>query len=279
MISEMTPDEKIQHVRDFIERLREIVATADMDDDCKQALPRFHKCEERLISFLSDAGFDQDASIIATHAHHIPATYGAPLIYTIRDDVEFYCGKLNAILEDLVTPIYTPKPQPTVANAATLNAMNSRMNRPIEIFFSYAHEDEALMDDARRQLVLFDRENIIRKWHDRRIPPGTEWKGQIDSRLRHSDMILLFISPHFFESDYCYDVEMTEAMRRHDKGDVRVIPIILRPCRWHTAPFGRLQALPKDGKAITTWANRDEACLNVADGVMQVVGELLSNTK
>jgi hypothetical protein len=152
------------------------------------------------------------------------------------------------------------------------------MVRPVEIFFSYAHADEELMHDVRRQLVLFDRQGIIRKWHDRLIQPGTGWRGQIDDRLQHSDIILLFISSHFFESDYCYDAEMTEAMRRHDLGDARVIPIILRPCSWDSAPFAQLQALPTDGRPISLWPDRDEACLNAADGVMRVVREIRGET-
>ena len=83
-----------------------------------------------------DAGFHQDASVIASHAHHIPATYGAPLIHTIRDDVEFYCGKLTAILEDLVNPIYIPTRQHTLRNVEVLNAADLHIKRPIEIFFS-----------------------------------------------------------------------------------------------------------------------------------------------
>jgi len=41
------------------------------------------------------------------------------------------------------------------------------MDEPIEILFSYAHEDEALMDDVRRQLIAFERKGRILKWHDR----------------------------------------------------------------------------------------------------------------
>ena len=66
-----------------------------------------------------------------------------------------------------------------------------------------------------RQLIVFDRQEVIIKWHDRQIPPGTKWKDKIDSRLRKADIVLLFVSPHFFESDYCFDVEMREALRRH----------------------------------------------------------------
>ena len=37
------------------------------------------------------------------------------------------------------------------------------MQRPIEIFFSYAHEDELLVDEVRRQLVVFDHQELIKK--------------------------------------------------------------------------------------------------------------------
>jgi len=145
------------------------------------------------------------------------------------------------------------------------------MPQPVEIFFSYAHEDEELMNDVRRQLIVYDRQRVIVKWHDRLIPAGGAWAGEIDDRLRRARVILLFVSPHFIESKYCYEVEMAEALRRHEAGGAVVIPIILRPCPWGDSPLGHLQALPKDGRAVTLWPNRDEACLNVAEGVMRVV--------
>jgi hypothetical protein len=273
----MTSEEKIGYIRGFIQRLQEIVATADVGDDCKRALPRFHNCEQNLISFLGDAGFHNDASIVAANANHIPATYGAPLIDSIQEDVEFYCGKLDAILEDLLHPIYTPNskqsvPQPSLDLRTSASDI---MIRPIDIFFSYAHEDEALMDEVRRQLIGYDRRGIIRKWHDRQIAPGSNWRGQIDERLFRSDIILLFITPHFIESRYCYDVEMAEALRRHDANTARVIPVILRPCLWQDEPFARLQPVPTGGKPLTTWPNRDEGALNAAQGIMSVVRELI----
>ena len=37
---------------------------------------------------------------------------------------------------------------------------------------------------------------------------------------------------------------------RHQRGEARVIPIILRACDWKRAPFAKLQALPKDGTLL-----------------------------
>jgi hypothetical protein len=148
------------------------------------------------------------------------------------------------------------------------------MAEPVDIFFSYAHEDETLMDDVRRHLILFDRQGLIRKWHDRQIPAGASWKGQLDERLRIAKVILLFVSPDFFASDYCYEQEMAEALRRHEQGTAVVVPIILRPCAWQTAPFAHLQALPADAKPVSTWVDRDTACLDVAQGLMRVISTM-----
>jgi hypothetical protein len=144
----------------------------------------------------------------------------------------------------------------------------------IEIFFSYAHADKDLMNEVRRQLIIHERNGRILKWYDRQIPPGEEWRNHIDDRLDAAQVILLFVSPHFIESKYCYEIEGKRALTRHKQGTARVIPVILRPCAWHDAPFSKLQALPLDGKPISQWDDVDVASLNVADGVMKVVDEL-----
>jgi hypothetical protein len=147
--------------------------------------------------------------------------------------------------------------------------------KPVEVFFSYSHKDEELRDELAIHLKMLQRQGIIQNWHDREISAGTEWAGKIDQKLNSARLILLLISPNFLGSDYCYDLEMTQAMKRHEAGDARVVPIILRPVDWNGAPFERLQALPKNAKPVTTWSNRDEAFLNIAQGIRKTVQELI----
>jgi hypothetical protein len=65
-------------------------------------------------------------------------------------------------------------------------------------------------------------------------------------------------------------------MERHEAGEARVIPVIVRPCDWQSAPFGKLQALPEGAKPITLWASRDQAFLSVARGLRRVIESLRS---
>lgn len=153
----------------------------------------------------------------------------------------------------------------------------SRGTRDIttEVFFSYAHEDEPLLGELLKHLGILKRLGCISAWHDREMTAGTEWKGQIDQHLNSAAIILLLVSHHFIASDYCWDVELARALKRHDRGEARVIPIILRPVdNWEDAPFGKLKAAPTDGRPVTAWTNQDEAFADVAAHIRKAVDEL-----
>src|SRR5262245_1761966 len=154
-------------------------------------------------------------------------------------------------------------------------AMSSKPTRAVEVFFSYSHKDEDLQNELSKHLALLKRQRVITAWHDRRIGAGKEWKNEIDEHLNTADIILLRVSSDFLASDYCYDVEVETAMKRHEDGEARVIPVILRPVDLKGAPFGKLQALPKDARPVTDWPNRDEAFLNVAQGIRVAAEELV----
>jgi len=145
------------------------------------------------------------------------------------------------------------------------------VKREAALFYSYSHKDKDLRDKLESHLSMLKRDRHIRQWHDRMIAAGTEWKCQIDSRLNTADIILLLISADFLKSDYCYDVELQRAMERHAANNCRVMPVILRACDWRNAPFAKLQALPTDGKPITSWSNIDEAFTDVAMGIRTAI--------
>ena len=147
---------------------------------------------------------------------------------------------------------------------------------PVEVFYSYAHEDEVFRNELETHLSLLRRQGLITAWHDRHIQPGTDWAQAIDQHLEHASVILLLISADFLASDYCYGLEMQRALERHQANEARVIPILLRPVDWNKAPFAHLQALPTGAKPITKWRNRDAAFTDVAAGIRRVIEDLSS---
>lgn len=143
----------------------------------------------------------------------------------------------------------------------------------MDLFISYAHVDEGLKNELIKHLSAARRSGVIQEWHDRHIMPGADWSVEIDDALDRCGIVLLVISADFIHSDYCYGVEMKRALERHQSDQAQVIPVILRPCDWTDLPFAQYQALPKDGKAVTSWPNRDEAFTEIARGVRALASQ------
>ncbi len=144
----------------------------------------------------------------------------------------------------------------------------------ITVFFSYAHHDEALRDELEKHLAMLKRQGVIDTWHDRQIDAGQDVHAEISEYLEKADIILLLVSADFLASDYCCDIEMRRALERHQRGEARVIPVILRPCEWQIAPFGRLVATPTDGKPITKFSDRDDAFLQITQAIRKAAKKL-----
>lgn len=169
----------------------------------------------------------------------------------------------------------TPSVTSGVAQTMPANPLPSSSEpKAIEVFFSYAHEDEKLRDELAKHIKMLERQGVITAWYDRDISGGTEWKQSIVQQLDRANIILLLISSDFLASDFCWSVELKRAMERHEAGEVRVIPIILREVDWKGAPFGKLQALPRNAEPVTNWTNPDQAFTDVARGIRKVVEEL-----
>jgi hypothetical protein len=145
----------------------------------------------------------------------------------------------------------------------------------VKIFFCYAHPDEDLLMKLKSHLSPLRNQGLIDVWHDRNISAGTEWEQEIKEQLNAAQIILLLVSPDFMASNYIHNVELKRAIERHQRGEARVIPVILRYIYWQGEPLGKLQALPKDGKPVKSWTDVDEALYDVTQGLRKVVEEVM----
>lgn len=149
----------------------------------------------------------------------------------------------------------------------------------INLFISYSHEDETYKEKLEKHLGLLKRNGIIETWNDRKIIAGEEWDKKIKEELENSHIILLLVSVDFLNSNYCYDVEIERAIEKHKKNEATVIPVIIRKCDWHETEFGKIQALPKDGKAVKSFDDEDEAFFSITEGIKQSIEKLKKNNE
>ena len=198
---------------------------------------------------------------------------------TVDFAYKFGCNAIQlAGITEHLTPIILQKSSAnsvTTKNISENNVSASDKPQALEIFISYAREDEEIRNTLSKHLKLLERQQVIQAWYDGDISAGTEWASAISEHVQTANIILLLISADFMASDYCYSIELERAIERHEAGEALVIPIILRPTDWLDSPFGKLQALPSDAKPITTWENLDEAFLNVVQGIRRICEEIV----
>jgi hypothetical protein len=140
----------------------------------------------------------------------------------------------------------------------------------VEVFYSYADPDERMRNELDKHLSMLKHQGLIAGWHHHNINAGMEQAVEIYAHLNTAHILLLLVSADFLASDYCYGVEMKRAMERHDTGEARVIPILLHPVDYIGAPFGKLAALPTNGKAVSLWRSRHRAFVDIAQGIRTV---------
>ncbi len=150
-------------------------------------------------------------------------------------------------------------------------------SKALKVFVSYSHVDESFKTDLLKHLEPLRKLEIVDTWHDRKIKAGDDWDKQISQNLESADLILLIVSIDFINSSYCYDVELERALERHARKEAVIIPVIVRSCMWHSTPFASIQAIPKDGRPVSLWPDRDEAMLALAESIKQTAEALLDS--
>lgn len=216
-------------------------------------------------------------------ARHAPGILSIDAVLNVmRNDPELPASQQaqwSLVAAGGTIPNFLPNPYRTAAltdlNLATQEP-KGRVHKTRDLprlraFVSYSQRDERYRQKLDTALAQLRRNRLISVWHDREILPGQEWDREIDKNLESADIILVLVSADFLASDYAYSSEMLRAMERHQTGSAIVIPIILRPSDWQHSPLASLQVLPSKGRPVSSWPNRDQAWLDIAQGLRRII--------
>ena len=141
---------------------------------------------------------------------------------------------------------------------------------PLKTFICYAHEDHEVVEGLKKHLAIFEKKGLLQLWSDGKILAGEHWDKSIKGQLEQAELILLFLSVDFINSEYIETTELEAALQRHREDLATLIPIIVRPCHWQEYfDIGKFQALPLKARPILSshFLHRDEAFFEIAEGV------------
>src|SRR5690242_3128581 len=127
------------------------------------------------------------------------------------------------------------------------------------MFLSYAAIDEPFRAELDRHLAPLRREGAV-VWDDHQIPVGEDRRAALEAQLDAADVILLLVTADLLASDALHE-QTQRALDRARTGGAAVVPVLVRPCAWRMGALASLQPLPRNGRPVASWPDRDEAWL------------------
>ena len=121
----------------------------------------------------------------------------------------------------------------------------------VEVFISYARDDIKWRRKLENHLGNLKNQQLIHAYHDGDISPGKKMEEEILAHLKSAQIILLLISANYMAAEFCYQIELKQAIERHTAKQARVIPVLLSHADYENAPFAELEPLPSNHKPIS----------------------------
>ena len=152
---------------------------------------------------------------------------------------------------------------------------NNPSSLRVTLFYSYSHKDVQHKNDMDTILATLRQSAFLKSSSDAQITPGQSISAALQIKQSESDIFAFLLSPDFLASEECRK-EWDRAKSLASSGRlVFRVPIIVRECPWQDSlGDDDVKALPLDGKAITTYHDRDSAWNEVYEGIKAVVESL-----
>ncbi len=161
-----------------------------------------------------------------------------------------------------------------------------RAGHSVKLFISYSHRNKVwmkhltpLLDGFRYDDRLANRPRLqyLHAWHDKDLPVGNPWDGEIKQELEEMDIFVPLVSIDFFSSGYIQNVELPRARERHAVGEILVVPILLYyvNLREKCAFLHDFPAYPANDRLWSKYRDRREALGLIDDGLWTAIDAVL----
>jgi adenylate kinase family enzyme len=139
-----------------------------------------------------------------------------------------------------------------------------------KLFISYTSRDQAFKDEFDTATTMLRRNQAIETWDMGEIVPDQQWNAEIQTKLDSADIVVMLLSPRFFQSTYIWDHEFKNTLVRWQAGKVKIAGIVLSKCEWRETPLKDIQLVNK-GKEIDLAPNRDAVWYDVVQDLKRML--------
>lgn len=139
------------------------------------------------------------------------------------------------------------------------------------LYILYARADDSLCEELRRHLSVLVFTGEFSIWDGQGVAPGEDWQYLDAQQIEVADIVLVLLSADFFTSSYHYKTVLPKLLDRQRAGSCLLFPVVLRSIDLGGTVFEHLQMLPRDGRPIVLWENRDQAWITVVHAIRSAI--------
>jgi hypothetical protein len=161
------------------------------------------------------------------------------LIASSSRSIPFDLGRFRVVIYDATNPedfvsrlgrmIGEAAAQPSQFRAERAAAAASRAPN---VFISYSHTDTEFLDRLLVHLKPLEKSNQLELWVDTRLRAGDKWRREIEKALERANVAILLVSADFLASDFITENELPPLLKNAEERGTRVVPLIVKPCRF-----------------------------------------------
>jgi hypothetical protein len=186
----------------------------------------------------------------------------------------------NAVLLPPATPeSHKQDPKNSISQSGGNQMTNAATPiQPLKMFISYSHADKKYRDEMDKHLIALKDEGLIVVWYDGFLQAGDVWEKEIRENIEAAQIFLFLVSSDFLNSAFIKEYELKRAVEKDTANTARIIPVLIRPVYFEGTVLSKYQFYPQDEnnnlKAVSKWADRDEAYQIIAKAIKKQVLEL-----
>lgn len=161
------------------------------------------------------------------------------LVASSSRSIPFDLARVRVVIYDLANPSeFVDRLAKSISQALSnpeaflfARAAAERERRPY-VFISYSHSDREYIDRLMVHLKPLEKDGLIDLWADTRLRAGDKWRKEIEKALNRANVAVLLVSADFLASDFVTDNELPPLLKNAEEKGTRIVPLIVKPCRF-----------------------------------------------
>lgn len=152
----------------------------------------------------------------------------------------------------------------------------SKQSGPFRVLICCESSDQEVKKVIQTHLQPLETAGKLKLWSRDATPAGGYWKEELRTELLRAEVAIVLISADLLSSELFVKLEKPTLSHRQRRGDLRIVPLLVRPCMWETDDWLQaIQMLPPSGKPVSSLQKHEaeDALLEVAKLINTIITE------